>query len=86
MLPLRSHLDRQIEHLMDCKALPEAEAGTLCDQVRDILVEEWNVQPVKYRGYYSVETVSLLVALKIRYRDMITILRGNRESSQITQV
>lgn len=32
------------------------------------------------RGYYSVETVSLLVALKVRFKDRITILRGNHES------
>ncbi|MEW5302050.1 MAG: hypothetical protein WDW36_004861 [Sanguina aurantia] len=38
------------------------------------------------RGYQSVETVSLLVVLKVRYRDRITILRGNHESRQITQV
>lgn len=30
------------------------------------------------RGYYSVETVSLLVALKVRYKDRITLTRGNR--------
>jgi len=38
------------------------------------------------RGYNSVETVSLLVALKVRYRDRVYILRGNHESRQITQV
>jgi len=38
------------------------------------------------RGYFSVETVSLLIALKVRFPDRITILRGNHEVRQITQV
>ena len=36
------------------------------------------------RGYYSVETVTLLVCLKVRFRERINILRGNYESRQIT--
>eukprot|EP01002_Notosolenus_urceolatus_P004493 NODE_2186_length_1179_cov_9.623894_g1811_i0.p1 GENE.NODE_2186_length_1179_cov_9.623894_g1811_i0~~NODE_2186_length_1179_cov_9.623894_g1811_i0.p1 ORF type:complete len:316 (+),score=50.31 NODE_2186_length_1179_cov_9.623894_g1811_i0:174-1121(+) len=38
------------------------------------------------RGFFSVETVSLLLLLKVRYKDRVTILRGNHESRQITQV
>lgn len=37
-------------------------------------------------GHHSVETVTLLIALKVRHKDRITILRGNHESRQITQV
>ncbi|AQK59767.1 Serine/threonine-protein phosphatase [Zea mays] len=123
-MPSHGDLDRQIAQLRDCKYLPEAEVKVLCEQAKAILMEEWNVQPVRCpvtvcgdihgqfydlielfriggdspdtnylfmgdyvdRGYYSVETVSLLVALKVRYRDRITILRGNHESRQITQV
>jgi len=38
------------------------------------------------RGFYSVETFLLLLALKVRYPDRITLIRGNHESRQITQV
>jgi len=38
------------------------------------------------RGYFSVECVSLLFCLKVRYRERISILRGNHESRQITQI
>jgi len=38
------------------------------------------------RGYHSVETISLLLCLKIKYPDRVWMLRGNHESRQITQV
>ena len=38
------------------------------------------------RGYNSVESISLLLALKLKYPDRITLIRGNHESRQITQL
>ncbi|CAK59751.1 unnamed protein product (macronuclear) [Paramecium tetraurelia] len=119
-----TNLDHQIQHLYQCKPLPEQDVKLICDKAKEILIEESNVQPVRApviicgdihgqfhdlmelfkiggkapdtnylfmgdyvdRGHHSVECVTLLVLLKIRHRDRITILRGNHESRQITQV
>jgi len=118
------NLDGWIEHVRQCKFLPEEDLKRLCERVKDILLEESNVQPVSSpvivcgdihgqfydllelfrnggelpetnyvfmgdfvdRGYYSLETFTFFLVLKARYPDRITLLRGNHESRQITQV
>ena len=38
------------------------------------------------RGHHSVETLSLLICLKIRYPTRMFLTRGNHETRQVTQV
>jgi serine/threonine-protein phosphatase 2A catalytic subunit len=38
------------------------------------------------RGFYSVETIIMITEIKIKYPHKMTIIRGNHESRQITQV
>jgi serine/threonine-protein phosphatase 6 catalytic subunit len=117
-------MDRWIATVRDCQHLTELELKKLCDRVKEILLEESNVQPVHSpvtvcgdihgqffdlmelfrqggeipttnyvfmgdfvdRGHHSVETLQLLMCYKARYPGNITLLRGNHECRQVTQV
>ena len=104
--------------------LPERDLRLLCEKIKEILIEESNVQPVsapvticgdihgqfhdllalfekggeipdtRYvfmgdfvdRGFNSVETFQLLLCLKLKYPNCITLLRGNHETRGVTSV
>ena len=117
-------VDKWIEMLQSGSCISEPDLKRLCTHVKNLLMEEANVQPVRSpvticgdihgqfydllelfrtggeppstnyifmgdfvdRGHNSVETFQYLMCLKAKYPDCITLLRGNHESRQITQV
>ena len=67
--------------LLVCAWGEEEQVGGKCPETNYLFLGDF-----VDRGFYSVETFLLLLALKVRYPDRITLIRGNHESRQITQV
>lgn len=116
-------IDEIIVNIRAGRYLTERELKILCEKVKELLVEESNIQPVftpitvcgdihgqfydllelfnkggeipdtSYifigdivdRGYHSVESLQLLLCLKVKYPGRITLIRGNHESRTLTQ-
>jgi serine/threonine-protein phosphatase PPG1 len=49
-------------------------------------VESLQIGDYVDRGLHSVETISLLTCLKLRYPERVQLIRGNHESRAVTQV
>lgn len=113
----KSNIDSWLAYVKDGGVLPEKDVRILCEKVKEILVNESNVQHVnapvticgnisgmfydllhifeiggqipdtRYvfmggysRAWNSVETIQLLLCLKLKYPGHITLLRGNNET------
>ena len=116
--------DVWIKTVREGGVLSERDLRVLCEKIKELLIEESNVQPVSApvticgdihgqfhdllellekggqvpdthyvfmgdfvdRGYNSVETFEMLMCLKLKWPDCITLLRGNHETRQVTTV
>lgn len=99
---LRKLCDIVLEHLMEeSNVHPVATPVTVCGDIhgqyydlQELFRTGGHPQETNYifmgdfvdRGHYSLETLTQLLLFKAKYPHKITLLRGNHESRQITQV
>lgn len=51
-----------------------------------LILALWKFTNIFTQGYHSVEVITLLFLLKLKYPDRITLIRGNHETRAVTQV
>ncbi|KAK4140060.1 Metallo-dependent phosphatase-like protein [Dichotomopilus funicola] len=73
--------DETIAEESPLAAPPPADAGVQSVETRFVFLGDF-----VDRGYFSLETFTLLMCLKAKFPDRIVLVRGNHESRQITQV
>jgi hypothetical protein len=74
MTPSHTDLDHQISQLRDSKFMPAVEVKALCEQAKVILIEEWNVQPVRC-------PVTMCGDIHGQFYNLIELFRIGREAS-----
>lgn len=71
--------DKWIEQLRQCKHLPESDIKVLCDRVRNILLEESNIQPVS-------SPVTICGDIHGQFWDLLELLRKGGDVPQTSYI
>ena len=71
--------DKWIEQLRACQHLPEADMKTLCERVRNILLEESNIQPVS-------SPVTICGDIHGQFWDLLELLRKGGDVPQTSYI
>lgn len=71
--------DKWIEQLRACQHLPESDMKKLCDRVRNLLLEESNIQPVS-------SPVTICGDIHGQFWDLLELLRKGGEVPQTSYI
>lgn len=78
-MTFESEADKWIEHLRTCSHLPESDMKKLCDRVKNILLEESNIQPVS-------SPVTICGDIHGQFWDLLELLRKGGEVPETSYI